>query len=452
MNFRRFIESLESFVYRVPKDKEEQLFDFYAISQVPKTGDVGIDYAIDETRETLYPVLKKNLLNAVFFAICAEIRHSVYIIDSECYEEDPCKEFWRNTEDRIGKEHADLLEKYYSAFHGGGATLWRHGRGDEAGLKADWPALPHKDLTAKTRYSNHDERVMSYNIVKKLGVPRATFVKLAKHLFGNLHWAGAYGGEPWERICNGWLKLNGAESIGDMQVWIDHVYDLQHNSNVVLDKVRTYYKTNGIWWLKRALDFKSRIKSLHEIWDNMSGEARRLVGLATKGSKPAYAVEKGRFDPATKDAWDERGEKEYHVGSLFIRLTPEGKEKLKKDFEQNQFNAALRLHMYNNFTFNPNSVDEQKLLRGIGVDFENFDYLGIRSYLRRKAKQFAQENWRPISKMVSEAKAQHHNLYLITRKVAADIQQKFKVSLAFAEQVVGEWPGRLDDDATKWQL
>ena len=108
MSFTRYLEIFGSFDYQVPEDKEQQLYDFYMLSllhgqssfqrnivdrpntDIPKPTKVGtfnnedkIDYMLDEVAKRLLPQLKKNLLDAVFFAICAELRHVYDYLTSE---------------------------------------------------------------------------------------------------------------------------------------------------------------------------------------------------------------------------------------------------------------------------------------------------------------------------------------------------------------------------------
>jgi hypothetical protein len=312
LNFRNFMEALESFVYKVPKDKSRQLFDFYAISKLPKTGDVGIDWAIEESREKLYPVLQKNLLKAVYFAIVSEMRHSIAVMQ----DKDRVK-----MRGRVGGL-LDLFKKYENTL--GGKTM---------------------TYEPETRQSDHQARLRSFAAANELGEPRSKIVRMAEWLFDNLDWGEGYGGTAWAAICRGWLNLAKAKDLDNMMVWIDHVYDLQHNSNVVLDKVNTYYISGQIEWLRNALDLKSRIKSLYEIWKHISPSLQRLVSYATKSSHPAYQKrEKGSPDIATKERWQEIGEREYGSGQKeHIRATPQEMEKIKDAFREDPVETAVDL-------------------------------------------------------------------------------------------------------------
>ena len=58
LDFRQFMEAkLGSFIYRVPKDKEEQMYDFYMLSLLGGTGDVDVSLAVQNARKVLLPTL-----------------------------------------------------------------------------------------------------------------------------------------------------------------------------------------------------------------------------------------------------------------------------------------------------------------------------------------------------------------------------------------------------------
>ena len=67
---------LKSFKYKIPKDPEKKMYDFYMLTLLRSTGNEYLDYALEETKQTLLPYLKKHLLEIVFFSVCAEFRHA----------------------------------------------------------------------------------------------------------------------------------------------------------------------------------------------------------------------------------------------------------------------------------------------------------------------------------------------------------------------------------------
>ena len=61
-----------------------------------------------------------------------------------------------------------------------------------------------------------------------------------------------------------------------MPVAIDHVYDLQHNTDTVFNKLQEYYK-DGYQWIKDALDDKANVKSYFDLLGKSSSVVKRLA-------------------------------------------------------------------------------------------------------------------------------------------------------------------------------
>lgn len=248
---------LESGEYTVSADKERLLFDFYTLSFIktlninPLSKDSKASFLGDSEEVTslihdaenkLLPALKKDLLAAVFYAICCEIRHAVLDDVFDKYNDEILKQ---NT------KKLPLLAKYYKG-------------------------NPENDV---------ETREESYNLVKKIGGTQnpEQFVKDCSvgfiEGFGHVD---HYGGKPWKRICEGWLRLYRASNPSDIYVAIDHIYDLQHNNDTVFDKVQDYYKDGSIYWIKPALNFKAKIKNIREILPYCSSDMRKIAQKALK--------------------------------------------------------------------------------------------------------------------------------------------------------------------------
>jgi hypothetical protein len=423
LDFRYFMEALGQFNYPVPKDKEKQLFDFYAISKMPWTGDVVIDYAIKETQQKLYPVLKKNLLGAVYFAIACEMRHASDVLDAPDVsmalvpDEGPNTD-WGERYEQLNYLLGSALMKLFDTYSK---------RMSRSGRRYDEP---------KTRKTRSISRTNAYNVANSLGVPRTTVVKLAKALFEKLDWTPKFGGSAWAKICNGWLKLNAATSLDDMMVYIDHVYDLQHNSNVVLDKVQTYYKDGKITWLKNALDFKARIKSLYEIWDDITYDMRRLLSFANKRHGYEQSIRGKKVQsPDTYDRWKEVGEREYKqkTTGAYIRLGPKERENLIKRFHSRPNNLFVELLKKHNFFFDEHNPESVEVLRQIGIDPKDVDFPTMRTVIRIQLDNFVKENWEDL-KVLFDTWPDHREYYQ-GRDFAEAIKNKYKLSEIFAELV-----------------
>jgi len=272
------LEKLGSYKYELPKDKEEQMNDFYTltmmyprkynknanIQDIKDMPDIDIDSAVEDTQERLYTGLRKNLLNAVFFSICAEIRH---IYDNYSKPVDVLDLI----EKKLSKKHAKMFRAYTKEM-----------------IVADkYSDLQRTPKEARKRLlENRDSYVSSYKsavtAMKKTGTKKKDFVEVCELLFNEASWNSSFGDKAWAGIADGWLKLNAATKLEEITVWIDHVYDLQHNTDTVFNKIKSYMKGSSYSWIKKALDKKFKIKSPYELWDNMSPQMKRLMGFYFK--------------------------------------------------------------------------------------------------------------------------------------------------------------------------
>lgn len=254
-------EAMESFVYTLPESKEQQIYDFYMASLMSTSGkDEVIEYIIRETKTNLFASLKKELLSAVYFSICAEIRHWV---DKQS-NVSRAKSYLNTNEMKMVAMYLKLfLPQLYSSGYG----------------------MPQsakdliKDLASRPRRydSNHEEYYHSYRAALKSFPNKETFVTVARKMFDNSYWADTYGGPKWSAICTAWMNLYNAESLRDQMVWIDHVYDLQHNTGTVFNKLREYSNSGGYEWLKTTLDFKYASTHPYEIFEKCSSQMKRLA-------------------------------------------------------------------------------------------------------------------------------------------------------------------------------
>ena len=243
MSFTRYLEIFGSFDYQVPEDKEQQLYDFYMLSllhgqssfqrnivdrpntDIPKPTKVGtfnnedkIDYMLDEVAKRLLPQLKKNLLDAVFFAICAELRHVYDYLTSETLHK---------LLGLLNSRQKDAFTKYNKNYLLMKDTIYKTLNPQRV------PKIRNQTYAdSSTSYRN------SYRAFLKSGSDRRTFVELADILFLNGEWASSYGGKAWADIAKGWLNLDQAQTFQQMMVQIDHVYDLQHNTDTVFNKLQ----------------------------------------------------------------------------------------------------------------------------------------------------------------------------------------------------------------------
>jgi len=251
------LEAFSNWQYSLPTDKEELLFDFYIIAMMPEPNDMNLLHAHKDALTKILTESKKQLLDAVFFAVCAEFRH---IFDDN--DADPIKKFF----DKYKMK--DFVKEYavnYGLLSGSKAEF----------LDRDREELRSKFTEDNRGYQNSYKATM--RALKKTETSIHRFMTVAAEAFLGLNWPFSYGGKSWAAICDGWLKLYEANTENSMIVWIDHVYDLQHNTDTVFNKIKEYYKDNvGYKWIKKALDKKAHITNLFELYLNMSSDLRRF--------------------------------------------------------------------------------------------------------------------------------------------------------------------------------
>lgn len=293
MRFKHFFESLwgGDLKYKLPKDKEQQLYDFYMYTVLLKTGDMQADYVVNEISDVLLPNLKQNLLDAVLFAISAEVRH---INTTHSKSKIPIAELLEN---EIGSSYAVMYKNYIKSLKMDDFELRLNDEDLDEFLSREnfRPKLDYRNRQLGDSESYQD----SYQAMRKATKNVKDFVTMSKFLFttDQIQWDSQYGGESWGRICDAWLKLYNAESKPEIMIWIDHVYDLQHNTDTVFNKLKTYYK-NGYSWLKRALDLKATIKDPHQLYPYISDQ---LKPLAARLLKIKYNKSVNNTDNVLKD-------------------------------------------------------------------------------------------------------------------------------------------------------
>lgn len=298
INFKQYFtlnEIFGSFNYQVPDDKEQQLYDFYMLvylkgrssfdvkldrlrqsgdipgqASAPKpsfTGDMTeedqVDYMLHEIGSKLFPYLKKNLLGATFYSMCAEFRHAL--------SQNLPTNLLSFVREKLAPEYAELFKKYVARY----TTI--HSVGDDF---VSSPEIRNREYSTS---ENEASRNDSYKaMIGAIDGDKEKAVRLMKFIFHMRFWHGSYGGPAWGGIADGWLRLNDANSEAKMVIAIDHIYDLQHNTGSVFNKLKSYYKDGGYAWLKRALDHKADIKNPHELIDNISPGFKKLAYRAIK--------------------------------------------------------------------------------------------------------------------------------------------------------------------------
>jgi len=258
--------------YKPNNNQKVLLYDFYVLSYLstlpvdPTQKGYGgtflgrnpneIKLDIEHAQSVLLPVLVKKLKNALFFAVCAELRH-----------------MFDRTQDFSLYEHNKLLKyyvRYYKSLVGDMPKEFQHNR----------PVNSPRVNSASSAYTNsYKAAIMA---IKKAGSSRTAFGTLAAELFKELDWASSYGGPKWAEIAEGYILLDKAHTNNEKQIAIDHAYDLQHNTGTALNKVKDFAINNSYDWLQKVLDHKRDAKSMYELLPHCSSDMRKLALEAFK--------------------------------------------------------------------------------------------------------------------------------------------------------------------------
>lgn len=312
MNFKEFItESWKT--YKVSNSPKVLLYDFYLLSYIsslildPGTrkdvGLTGVGYSgkffgregkdLDEdiqyAQRQLLPFLGTKLSQALFIAICAELRHV----------EDRQQE-WKNFKHVKNKTFRNYIRNY---------TLMSN--------KELKPFHSRRNLREPELKTNQKGYITSYKAAKKAiketGGNVIDFALMAADAFRDLTWTQAYGGPKWAEIAEGYVQLRRAldnynpeapspssASAENLIAAIDHAFDLEHNTGSVLNKV-AYFSvkeegaSDNYRWIKNALDLK-KDASMYEIAKRASSDMRKLglevlkvAGLQEKQMKQVSA-------------------------------------------------------------------------------------------------------------------------------------------------------------------
>lgn len=278
LQFNPITEKFSTLQYSIPKDKEQLMYDFYLLTALPIWGlsGSGLNAPARESEEMIsitkeyqqkiVNYLKPELLDVVFYAISCEFRHTFAFMDIDTIKNDKYVNFYK-------KYLNPILNTKFNNIISDPGCRWIMFYISEA-------------------FWDTPGRKIAFNLVKRTGIDYKNFINIAKHCFELNIWSDSYGGQTWANICEGWLKLNSAKNYNSQVVWIDHVFDLQHNTDSVLNKSISYAKSGSHEWIADALDTKKHATSLFAISDKASPSlkyfAARLIKAATGETYEQY--------------------------------------------------------------------------------------------------------------------------------------------------------------------
>jgi len=269
---QKLFELFANFDYKLPKDPELILYDFYFLTSFGEEisgRNMNANYAIKEASDEVVDQLYFHMKDAVFFAVCAEIRHIFDYYDLG------------GIDHKISKEQYLFVQEYFKEF----SML------NGISKKADLLGLDN--LIAATRrdrkiLTNEDSkiRLASYRavkaVMKRMNWSRSKFAIFAEDVFNSRGWSPSYGGESWAAIAEALYRLERAGKKQEKIIWIDHAYDLQHNTDTVFNKLKLYYKNGGYSWIRRALDWKRDVAEIKDFYKKVSPQLKPLVAYVSK--------------------------------------------------------------------------------------------------------------------------------------------------------------------------
>ena len=352
-NFKSFYLLNEGVTYTLPASPRYLMADFYILSFIDSidfeslasrpspTNPSGMASAlrgekyredIKYAKSVLYPFLQKTILADTFFSICCEGSYALLITDSNGMY------FGK---DSVDKDFIRALPLWYKAL----ARAYEQAHGK---------ATHDESARYETEKSNYLDRYTTINnYLKENGKSKTEFVQVTMKVFNHtILWSSQYGGTAWGAICDGWLHLNKVDpnDYNKAAVYIDHLYDLEHNNGTVFNKLRKYAfpeeltkgyaessRYHGFGWIKELLDYKASVKNPYDLLRRTSGLMQKLASpvlkaagysrLDTENKNEQYHYTKMAENEGYREYWtNEKGEYNRANGPAVISVftTPVG--------------------------------------------------------------------------------------------------------------------------------
>lgn len=285
---QKLLEDIKTFGYKPPRDPELLLYDFYFMAgYMPQSHeDKVLDFVFKEAIKDCTDALQEHMLAALYWSLCAELRH-----------------IWSQSDLRSPSRAAKIVAAMPKDIH---KFMVAYTKASGA-YSSDWLATLQPDRK-KNAYSKnrllknplftdnrgnvepmsgrHEDYGVSFLAVEKarksLKMTKVQAVECINYLYGVVPWDGSYGGKAWAKIADAYLKLAQASSPAEKTVYIDHAYDLQHNTGSVFTKVRGYYKDSSMSWLSNGLDWKRDATDVRGFYDKVSSSLKPVVAWVAK--------------------------------------------------------------------------------------------------------------------------------------------------------------------------
>jgi hypothetical protein len=344
-DIRKLQEGLfRNWEYVVPKNPEDLLYDFYFMSWLDSIGYGGAEHNWDDLLPELekainivIPSLRKHMLKAVSWSLACEFRH---IFDTFTFH-DHIKE--GGVIDEVSDPMVYKFIRYYVYYMGKEQSYFK------IPLDPEPPDIPDEDVEkvvttsflVMNKNEGDSERLRSFNCVNKsllaLNGNSVLFGEACVSMYSLPGWSGSYGGPKWAECAKRFTELaQPGLNRQEQSKWIDQLYDVQHNTGALLNKVKFYYSYSSQFaWLQRALDWKSEVTDPRAYYDRVSYSLQPVVAYVVKNRQVGHRTT-GFLpsDPETRmkgvggETWDYSPGGE--MGSIEdFRNKPEGEKAFK---------------------------------------------------------------------------------------------------------------------------
>jgi len=287
----------EATTYQLPSSPKYYMADFYMLSlistidfdrllQPTPANPQGVVSAIrgekykddiDYAKSILYPRLQKIILEDTFYSITCEAYHAAEILTSResNYEVTSVMPVWY-------KQLMRYVVKYV----------------DTSTFDSDRDERGSGSSEEEKSYPQKYEAVIKFLTSK--GISKTSYIDITTKLFRDDNiWEESYGGEAWARIGDAWLQLNAIAptDYNKLAVYIDHIYDLEHNTGSVFNKIQRYHQEleqdrnattgsyfQGYQWIGELLDYKAAINNPFDLLPRTSSSMQKLASPVLKAA------------------------------------------------------------------------------------------------------------------------------------------------------------------------
>lgn len=323
---QRLLENIKNFGYTPPKDPEQLLYDFYFIVgylQGDRVDDPVLDFVFKEATQTCVANLRKHMLEALRWSLAAEFRNLFGDYASIAIDELP-------------KDLLKFFKLYLTKYTGYNDTTLQKLQPERLPSKKAKSLYFQDTSLGKTRDTFSSSRDESYAgsyfalewTQKRLKLSDSELANILQQAFTNdaIEWSPSYGGESWGKIANAYKKLLEADTLAKQIAYIDHAYDLQHNTGSVFSKVKAYSKNRGsLSWLAKALDWKKKQTDLRGFYSRVSGTLRPVVAWVAKNEAKVGTLE-DMTKPAVLEPLRSDEPITFKEGKLYCYTGPRRKE------------------------------------------------------------------------------------------------------------------------------